>query len=580
MYKLKSLFVVMLLASLLSACGGGGGSDSAPDINATAASIGIIFTDSSAVDAALAAAIPADVMAAAAPGAQLLITVTSVELKGNDGDQSIFSALDADPPEPVIIDLYELKDSLELFFVNESVVPGTFNKIRLYISNVVRCESALPASESASESAFEEADCDDVKLPSNKIDFNPRESFTLAAGDVVIVTLDIHANKSLKLSENPRKLILRPVVFVDIDSEPAFKEGLVRVSGLVGGTSTDSFLLCSVAFVTPLGMASAQTQLNEMCIAVLITPRTGVFGPDGKPIDDIGKLAKGDPVTVVGLLQLGGDQPEITPLAEGDPMPTPFQIVAVVVEGGLPALWDRYQGRLVSAPEFDQEVPVSWVFKFLLASDEPVVEEPVVPAADEGDEPPADEGTEPEVDDAALTARIYEKTRIFAIDVAEGLIEIMPGDLNINDRAIVEAVMPPKPVTPDAEVDALEDEVPADDPVVDNLRIALMLVLRGDDTPGPELLRGKISSVIPVEETGSAGGLWVISDETGDPVCVESADTTLIYLLVGKEDSVQVIDVPLSALEPGSRIAIAGDSGAAGDCFAAALMIAGGAINP
>jgi len=572
MYKLKSLFVVMLLVSLLSACGGGGGSDSAPEFNATAASIGIVFTDSSAVDAALAAAIPAAVMAAAAPGAQLLITVTSVELKGNDGDQSIFSELDSEPPEPVIIDLYELKDSLELFFVNESVTPGTFNKIRLHISNVVRCEPALPASESASESAFEEADCDDVKLPSNKIDFNPRESFTLAAGDVVIVTLDVHANKSLKLTENPRKLILRPVVFIDIDSEPAFEEGLVRVSGLVRGTSSDSFLLCSVAFVTPLGMASAETQLNEMCIAVLITPRTGVFGPDGQPIDDIGELAKGDPVTVVGLLQLGGDQPEITPLAEGDPMPTPFQIIAVVVEGGLPALWNRYQGRLLSASELDQAVPGSWVFKFLLASDEPVVEEPVAAAADEG--------TEPQVDDAALTARIYEKTRIFAIDVAEGLIEITPGDLNVNDRAVVEAVMPPKPVTPDAEVDALEDEVPADDPVVDDLRIALMLVLQGDETPGPDLLRGKISSVEPVEETGSAGGLWVISDETGDPVCVDSADTTLIYMLVGKEDSIQVIEVPLSALQPGSRIAIAGDSGAAGDCFAAALMIAGGAINP
>jgi hypothetical protein len=275
---------------------------------------------------------------------------------------------------------------------------------------------------------------------------------------------------------------------------------------------------------------------------------------------------------VVGLLQLGGDQPEITPLAEGesDPVSTPFQISAVVVEGGLPALWNRYQGRLVSVPEFDQAVPVSWVFKFLLASDEPVVEEPVAAAADEG--------TESEVDDAALTARIYEKTRIFAIDVAEGLVEIAPGDLNVNDRAVVEAVMPPKPVTPDAEV--LEDEVPADDPVVDNLRIALMLVLQGDDTPGPDLLRGKISSIDPVDETGSAGGLWVFSDETGDPVCVDSTDTTLIYLVVGKEDSVQVIDVPLSALEPGSRIAIAGDSGADGDCFAAALMIAGGAINP
>jgi hypothetical protein len=117
--------------------------------------------------------------------------------------------------------------------------------------------------------------------------------------------------------------------------------------------------------------------------------------------------------------------------------------------------------------------------------------------------------------------------------------------------------------------------------VVDNLRIALMLVLRGDDTPGPDLLRGKISSVDPDDETGSAGGMWVFSDEAGgNLVCVASADKTLIYMLVGKEDSVQVVEVPLSALQPGSRIAITGDSGADSDCFAAALMISGGAINP
>ena len=91
------------------------------------------------------------------------------------------------------------------------------------------------------------------------------------------------------------------MVFVDIESEPAFEEGLVRVSGMVGSTSTDRFLLCSAAFVTPVGMASTETQLNEMCLDVLINElKTGLFGPDGKPIE-VADLVKGQPVTVVGL---------------------------------------------------------------------------------------------------------------------------------------------------------------------------------------------------------------------------------------------------------------------------------------
>ena len=115
MSNLKPLFVVAVAALLLSACGGGGStSDSgAPVITATTASVGIIFTDSSAVDAALEEIIPQAVLAADTPGAQLLVTVTSVELQGESGDQTIVSGTE-------IIDLYDLKDSLELFFDKDS----------------------------------------------------------------------------------------------------------------------------------------------------------------------------------------------------------------------------------------------------------------------------------------------------------------------------------------------------------------------------------------------------------------------------------------------------------------------------
>jgi len=561
MSNLKPLFIVACAALMLSACGGGGStSDSgAPVITATTASVGIIFTDSSAVDAALVEIIPQTVLAADAPGAQLLVTVTSVELKGASGDQTIFSGTE-------IIDLYDLKDSLELFFVNESVTPGTYDKIRLHVDSVSRCEPVPQES----ESALEEVDCDDVKLPSGKIDFNPRESFTIAAGDVVIVTLDIDANKSLKLTENPRKIILRPVVFVDIDSEPAFEGGLVRVSGVVAETAGDRFRLCSAAFATPLGMANTQSELNEMCLDVLVTLKTGLFDDEGLPVD-VSQLMKGDPVTVIGLLQLtpdGSEGPTVTPLAEGDAdaMPTPFQIVAVVVEGGVPGTWERYLGILLSPVEPDSEMPGSGVFKFQLAGDEPPVVEPPVEGAAE-DEVPAEEVP-------AILARVYEKTRIFAVNLDSGLVEIMAADLKAGDRSLLEAVEPPKPLP---EPEPLEDEPEVE---VDGLRVSLMLVLQDEAAPGPDLLRGKIESVTPDGEIGNSGSLSVISDETANAVCVNSYAETAIYLLIGKDDSIEAIKVSLGELRVGDRIAVAGDSDGASGCFDAALMIAGGPINP
>ena len=562
MFNPKSLFVVGFAALMLSACGGGGSGSgsSGSTITATTASVGIIFTDSSAVDAALDGVIPQAAMVADTPGAQLLVTVTSVELKGDDGDQTIFSGTE-------IIDLYELKDTLELFFVNESVTPGTYNKIRLHVAGVSRCEP-LPVQ---IDSAIEEADCDDVKLPSGKIDFNPRESFAIAAGDVVLVTLDMHANKSLKLTENPRKIILRPVVFVKIESTPAFEEGLVRVSGVVAGLEGNGFLLCSAAFATPLGM-NTQAELNEMCIDVMVTDKTGLFNDEGMQVT-VGELMNGDPVTVIGLLQLAsgnGDEPEATPLAaeDSDLAPTPFQIIAAVVEGGVPGTWQRYRGQLLSAVEPDSELEGSGTFEFLLAGSE-------IP--------------EPPEEAAGTLARVYSKTRIFAFNAETGLAEIMATDLQAGDLAVVEAVeavelmMPPEPEPEPVEGDTEgepEGEVEVEPVEVDVLRIAIMLVLQGADAPGPDLLRGKIESISPVGEIGNAGTLSVISDEDSNAVCVNSYEDTAIFLLVGADDSIQAIKASLGDLQENERIAIAGDSEGASGCFDAALMIARGPLKP
>ena len=229
-------------------------------------------------------------------------------------------------------------------------------------------------------------------------------------------------------------------------------------------------------------------------------------------------------------------------------------------------MWERYLGILLSPVEPDSEMPGSGVFKFQLAGDEPPVVEPPVEGAAE-DEVPAEEVP-------AILARVYEKTRIFAVNLDSGLVEIMAADLKAGDRSLLEAVEPPKPLP---EPEPLEDEPAVE---VDGLRVSLMLVLQDEAAPGPDLLRGKIESVTPDGEIGNSGSLSVISDETTNAVCVNSYAETAIYLLIGKDDSIEAIKVSLGELQAGDRIAVAGDSDGASGCFDAALMIAGGPINP
>jgi len=549
MKNLKTLSLVAAAMLLLASCGGGGDSG-APTLTATTASVGIILTDSSAIDGAIAAVVPAAAMENNHESMSLWVTFSSVELRGDDGNQVIFLA-DADDPAKMV-DLFTLKDSLELFFVNEAVMPGTYNKIRMQVDSVELCTT---------ETADSVEDCEDVKMPSGKIDFNPRDEFTIVAGDIVLMTLDVDANKSIKLTENPNKKILRPVVFVTIDSNPAFEEGLVRVSGVVAGQEGNGFLLCSAEFATPLGMANTQSELNEMCIDVVVTSKTGLFNETGEPVE-VDMLPKD--VTVIGLLQLAadeGDLPLATPLAEAaEIMPTPFQIVAAVVEGGVPETWDRYRGALASDFEPDTELPGSGTFKFAMAVE-------AVPAADEVPEVPA------------VLARVYEKSRIFALSIENGLTEIAADSLQAGDLAILEAVIPPKPVPPVDPVEPVEGDAAADEEATDGLRVAIMVVLQDAVSPEPELLRGKIESVTPAGNIGNEGTLSVISDDSLNAVCVNSSSDTAIYRLTGKEDSIQAEEIQISELMVSERISIAGTL-TVDECVDAAVMIAGGPINP
>ena len=108
------------------------------------------------------------------------------------------------------VDLLEYQDEDYLLKVKRDVPAGQYSKIRLQVSDIeLTPKSMIPPCTNLDI---------DTKLPSGKIDLNPREPFTVSQGGNLSIRLDIDANKSINLHQAGKsgKCIFRPVVFVDI----------------------------------------------------------------------------------------------------------------------------------------------------------------------------------------------------------------------------------------------------------------------------------------------------------------------------------------------------------------------------
>ena len=499
---MKTLFrvsIFLLTSALVTACGGGS-STSTPDMTTptptqttvapTTATVGIILTDASIDDYDHA-----------------FVTITSVKLLGDDNNQEIFSGEET-------VDLLALRDTLTLFAVNENVEPGDVNKIRLIASNMVLVVDHDDGTTTDTP----------VELVANgKIDLNPRGTFSIAAGDVVIISLDWDMRESLKLIETGSgKIKMRPVIFVEIGTAPAFKGGLVRVSGLVELIAPDftAFRICAPDFsIQPVGTPV----VAAMCLDILINDSTGIFDDQGKPVGVV-DLGKGDPVTVIGLLQRSMDGPVVTPMEDddGEVEQTPFQVVSIVVEGGPPGTWVPVKGTLQTvvdemSGEFDYQV-------------------------DEG------QGFEA---DTVLTGLIVDATRLFSIAMETGVTEIDAADLQPEDRAVADSV-----------------QVVAADPAdPDVLRIAIMLSRTPGD-PIADSLSGTILSVNLTEES------LMLSTSMGDRCVTTDVDTRIFQLFV-HDDSTESVEVTLGDLDIGAKTGIVGMEDGMG-CFAADLIISEG----
>jgi hypothetical protein len=129
-------------------------------------------------------------------------------------------------PSGCEIDLLEYRDQDFLLSLNTRVPAGTYSKVRLQVSNI----ELLPKADSTIGSNIE------VKLPSGKIDLNPRGAFTVVPGGSLSVRIDMDANKAIHV--HPSRVgwyIFRPVVFVDIVS--ASRNPSARRSSTVPSTN-------------------------------------------------------------------------------------------------------------------------------------------------------------------------------------------------------------------------------------------------------------------------------------------------------------------------------------------------------
>ena len=197
---------------LLMSCGGGGGGSSSGDsstVSSDKGSIAVLLADGPADDYE-----------------HLWITITEVSLIPADGKAPpvvIFSS-----PTGLRVDLLDLREEDYLLTIRNNVPAGQYNKIRLGVSKIEP----------------EGGPCADmtVKLPSGRIDLDPREPFKVTGGGALAIRLDIDANKSINLHQAGKsgKCIFRPVVFVDIHEEAPTARCPKVLNGTIASFNVDT----------------------------------------------------------------------------------------------------------------------------------------------------------------------------------------------------------------------------------------------------------------------------------------------------------------------------------------------------
>lgn len=248
-----SLVILFGLASILATSGGGGGGSNTSGGNSGGTSGG---TGSVAV---LVGDGPAD------DYEHIYVFITKASLipasGTNVGPIVIFQS---SSPAGHKVDLLAYRDEDFLLGIKNNVPAGRYEKIRLEVASI--------------EAEGGPCELEMIKLPSGKIDLNPRGGFEVRSGESLTIRLDMDANKSINLHPAGKsgKCIFRPVVFVDI------KPGTVlqRCPANVTGTITD--LIDRAQNGTTDGFVLDLTGARGL-LTVWLEADAPVFDADGRP---------------------------------------------------------------------------------------------------------------------------------------------------------------------------------------------------------------------------------------------------------------------------------------------------------
>ena len=247
-------YAMISLLTLFMSCSGGGGGGGGGGVGTSSGGTGSV--------ALYVADAPTDLYD------HIYIWITRVELLPMDGGGNAPVVIYRSPPplnsepEGCKIDLLNHRDGEDFFLTLKPNVPaGWYDKVRLYVSNI----------ESVGEGTCDLGLDDNIKLPSGKIDLNPRGPFEVKKGEALAIRLDIDANKSINLHPAGKsgKCIFRPVVFVDI--EPLkLRSGCPEIlTGKIAQIFDTSFVL-----TLPYGRGTIEVRLSD---------RTAIFNGNGEP---------------------------------------------------------------------------------------------------------------------------------------------------------------------------------------------------------------------------------------------------------------------------------------------------------
>jgi hypothetical protein len=268
-FRVCGFLAILLVAmmTVLAGCGGGGGGGGSSPATAQTGTVAVFVKDA-----------PTDEFE------HIWVTITQVELLPVSGSPVVIY----ENPSGCTIDILDHRDEDFLLKIHRSVPAGQYSKIRLRVTDI----ELVPTAASAIGSDIE------VKLPSGKIDLNPRDPFTVAPGGTLSIRLDIDANKAIHVHPSkPGWYIFRPVVFVDIETGyPA-----AICPKIVHGTITslnENSLNQTTGFTMALenGRGTLDVKLNS---------ETDIFLANGE-FGDASNLAVGQEVRVRGKMDSSG----------------------------------------------------------------------------------------------------------------------------------------------------------------------------------------------------------------------------------------------------------------------------------